>query len=223
MRAFRFSIAGMMGAVVLVAIAAAGVAHPTGPWAGVISLATHAVISLALVGAICRSGAERVWWVGFASFGWMYAARRLLFYSTQTYPTHALLTMLGPLMGIPNPSTGNFGNAIMLSEAYFQIGHCLWTLLAAVIGGFLAAAIFGSGLLNRRKKTVGTPNPGRSRRQWWARPAVFTLSGLALITLVGVFFAPLEPGYLGRRDLPTYMVAARSDGPGISIRNRAAT
>ncbi len=78
MRSLRFSIAGLMGVVLLAAIAAAGVAHPTGPWAGAISLLTHGVICLAIVGAICRSGAERVWWLGFASFGWMYAGRTFL-------------------------------------------------------------------------------------------------------------------------------------------------
>jgi hypothetical protein len=72
MRSLRFSIAGLMGAVLLAAIGSAGLANPSAPWAGTLSLLTRGLLCLAVVGAVCRSGAERAWWLGFASFGWIY-------------------------------------------------------------------------------------------------------------------------------------------------------
>ena len=43
-----------------------------GPWSGILSLLTRSVLCLAVVGAVCRTGNERVWWLGFATFGWVY-------------------------------------------------------------------------------------------------------------------------------------------------------
>ena len=54
MRSFRFSIAGLMGLVLLAAIGAAGLANPSGPWAGILALLARAVLCLALVGAVGR-------------------------------------------------------------------------------------------------------------------------------------------------------------------------
>jgi hypothetical protein len=56
MRAIRYSIASLMGLVLFAAIALAGIAYPTGPGAGVISILTRGVLCLAVVGAVCRSG-----------------------------------------------------------------------------------------------------------------------------------------------------------------------
>src|SRR5580693_7214865 len=83
------------------------------------------------------------WWLGFASFGLMFSGRLYFSYSAY-YPTHALLTMLSPLVGLPTPANQNFGNDDGKSQAFFQIGHSLLALMAAVIGGFLASTLFGA-------------------------------------------------------------------------------
>src|SRR5277367_792440 len=114
-----------MGVVLLAAIASAGLAQPTGPWTGILSLLTNGLIGLAVVGAICRSGTERVWWVGFASFGWIYLGRLLLLHSPY-YTIHSLLMMLAPLVGVPIEANPNFGNFDPLTQAFYTTGHCLF-------------------------------------------------------------------------------------------------
>ena len=74
MRAVRFSIAGLMGAVAgrrdwIGCVCAATRTH--GPAA---SSGDAAALGLALVGAVCRRGEKRAWWLGFAVFGWIYMA-----------------------------------------------------------------------------------------------------------------------------------------------------
>ena len=82
MRSLRFSIGGLMGAVLLAAIASAGLAHPSASWAGVIDLLTRGMLCLAVVGAVCRTGAERAsylltWWlIGLTALGALCAKGR---------------------------------------------------------------------------------------------------------------------------------------------------
>jgi hypothetical protein len=96
MRPIRFSIAGLMGLVLMAAIGSAGLADPLGPWSGILALLTRAVLCLALVGAVCHTGAARTWWLGFASFGWVYLGLPLpySYYRSQRLPTEILLELL---------------------------------------------------------------------------------------------------------------------------------
>ena len=57
MRAVRFSIAGLMGVVLVAAIGLAALRSQSQIWAGVLLLATLAAFCVALVGAFCRRGA----------------------------------------------------------------------------------------------------------------------------------------------------------------------
>ena len=191
MRSFRFSIGGLMAVIVLIAIGSAGLAHPTGAWAGTISLLTGAMICLAVVGAICRTGAERVWWVGFAAFGWFF---RRPFGGYYQYPTHALLRMLARLMGIPIPVNENFGDIDEPSRAFFQIGHCLWALVAAVSGGFLASVLFTARSPMSDVTANDVQPPARPRWPWWVRPSAIIVSGLALAFSIAAVYAPRDPG-----------------------------
>jgi hypothetical protein len=208
MRSLRFSIGGLMGVVLLAAIGFAGVANPTGPWVGTVSLLTHGTIYLAIVGAICRSGAERVWWLGFASFGWMYMDHPFFFSYSPYYPTQALLRMLAPLMGIPIRANGNIGNDDP-SQAFFQIGQCLWAIVAAIIGGFLASALFSAGAAKSEEAAMSVQPPGLDRRRWWEMPSAVVLCGLGLTIAIGVVCAPLEPGiWAGATYLLTWWLLA---------------
>jgi len=192
MRSLRFSIGGLMGLVALVAVASAALAHPSEPLAAVISLSTEGVLCLAIVGAICRTGTERVWWVGFASFGWMFQGVPLLSISTH-YPTHILLTVLAPLVGVPIPANRNFGNDDPSTQAFFQIGHSLWALLAAVIGGFLAGGLFRARPSGPDATAVDAQAPSEKRRLWWAPPSAVALSVIGLLAAIAVLCSPLNP------------------------------
>ena len=65
MRSLRFSIAGLMGVVLLAAIGFAALRNPSENWAGIVLLATLGALGIATIGAFCRSGgcARRFRWL----------------------------------------------------------------------------------------------------------------------------------------------------------------
>src|SRR5262249_21596699 len=69
---YRFTLAALMGAVALVAVAVAALRSPTAIWASLVVLLALGAICAATVGAIVRRGPGRGAWLGFAVFGWAY-------------------------------------------------------------------------------------------------------------------------------------------------------
>jgi hypothetical protein len=194
-RSNRISIAGLMGAVLVAALGLAALRNNSETWAGILFLVTWGVIVLAVVGIVCRGGAERAWWLGFALFGSGYM--KLVYLSPEqtppvTLPTTILLKLLGLKMGLPleffdNPEPG--ASAL----PFMQIGHCLSALLAAVLGGLLAIACFGAVAGRAGSLRVEQP-PQAAPRKWWVRPAIIGLAGFALVASVGVVAASQELG-----------------------------
>ena len=192
MRSFRFSIAGLMGLVLLAAIGSAGVANPSGPWSGVLYLLTRAVLCLAVVGAICRTGSERVWWLGFASFGWIYVGLPFgSFYHSQRLPTHALSEMLGSWIALPPAQ--NPGVSDEETRELFKVTHSVWAMLAASLGGLLASAIFGNPVTTQQEGSVRALPDGRAPYRRWLLPLAFVLSSLMLFAAILIAGARLEP------------------------------
>ncbi len=185
MRSLRFSIAGLMGVVLLAAIVLAALATHSQSWVVVVALVTRGVLCLALVGAFCRTGAERTWWLGFVSFGWIYLGLPFHFYEfSQGLPTQIILEMLGAIAGVPVDSEAQ--------RSLFLIAHHVCTLLAAVLGGFLAIALFG-GAASRPEVSTGSLHPaGQAPRRWWALPSVVLLLGLVLIASMAIACARLD-------------------------------
>lgn len=73
-RTFRFSIARLMGLVILAAIGVAALRQSSEAWAGTLLLITLGAIAIALAGAFTREPVERAGWLGFALFGGGYLA-----------------------------------------------------------------------------------------------------------------------------------------------------
>ncbi len=65
----RFSIAGLMVVVLVCLVGFAALHSGSATWAGGLYLLTYGVLTLAVVGAVCRGASERAWWLGFALFG----------------------------------------------------------------------------------------------------------------------------------------------------------
>jgi hypothetical protein len=195
-RSNRLSIAGLMGAVLVTALGLAALRNNSETWAGIMFLVTWGLIVLAVVGIVCRGGAERAWWLGFALFGSGYM--KLVYFSPEktppvTLPTAILLRLLDLELGLPieffdNPKPG----ASALS--FMQIGHCLWALIAAVLGGLLAVACFGAAAGRAASLGAEQPPPADAPRKWWVRPAIIGLAGFALVASVAVAGASGPPG-----------------------------
>ena len=169
LKSFRFSIAGLMGAVLVAAVGLAALHDGSPIWAGIIFLLTCAILSLGIVGLAFRRP-KRVWWFGFCLFGWSYLAIALwsLFYAQPTLPTESVLQWLYPILGRQDDAFTNVNAGVGLAAVrptYFQIGHCLWALLVAVAGGLLSSGFFASRGARCRRPAPRRPYRGRRQRR----------------------------------------------------------
>jgi hypothetical protein len=195
MRFVRFSIAGLMGAVLTAALGLTALRSASETWAGAALLLTCGVLGLAVVGVVSRAADERAWWLGFALFGWGYLALALWSLPSATkLPTvtglEAVWTKIGMTVPEVPPARGTIGGT---DPSFIQIGHCVWALLGACLGGILASAFFAVPAFGSERQVSETNNPGQSPRIWWRRPAIAGLLGLALVGSVAVFGSSLIP------------------------------
>jgi hypothetical protein len=182
MRHFRFSIAGLMGAVLVAAVGLAALKNATETWAGAMLLLTCGTLALAVVGAIYRKGVQRAWWLGFSLFGWGYLVllRCCHEYSLPILPTRIVLEILGPWMSAPR-YVNYWGNGPYVDERFALVGQCLWTLVVALLGGMVSAVSFASPRdhpVESRPDAYEMNRPPRSR---WLRT---TIIGLVVSILI---------------------------------------
>jgi hypothetical protein len=201
-RSIRFSIAGLMGTVLIAALVMAALISDSAAWAGATLLATCGVLGLAVVGVVCGGANERAWWLGFALFGWGYMA--LAFRSpdnSATLPTLTLLKAGLTKMGWTDPggsppppmrggSGGMGGQAIGDGTPPFdQTGHCLWALVAAGLGGMLARFLFAIPSIRSEQPAAEVQPAEKAPRILWRRLAVIGLMGFALVTFAALAVA----------------------------------
>ena len=167
-----------MALVLIVSLGLFALRSESATWAGGLYLLTYAVLLLAVVGGICQTGSDRVWWIGFALFGITYFRWTLSFpFQNITLPTTLLLDLMRPA------GVGAYRGFEGDPFAYFWlVGHCLWSLLIATIGGGLARALF-AGPRNRPARLDGDPRPV-------ARPACGKWRGAVAIGLA--LFVPFS-------------------------------
>ncbi len=195
MRKIRFTIGWLMILVLVLAIGLAALKSGDETWAGVMFLLTCGVLGLAVIGAICCREAERAWWLGFALFGWGYMA--LAFWFSEYLPKLPTLTLLEVLHAkfIAKPPFNGFGPAMMgsfggsswtspIGRSAAQIGHCLWALLFAMLGGLLARALFGNRDSRSPEPAPDARSAFSSPPNWWLRPTVIALVASILITTI---------------------------------------
>jgi hypothetical protein len=182
--------------------------------AGVTFLVTCAVLCLAVVGIVCDGDARRAWWLGFALFGWGYLV--LAFWSSVELPTMVLLDAISERLGLAVQFRGGMGGMGGMRSARLwgfdmfggfngfggpgdrsiqQISHCLWALLAALLGGIIASLLFGGPRDRGVKLDVQTPVSAEAPRSRWRRVAILGLTGSAVIVFLGLFASRSAPGF----------------------------
>ncbi len=81
------------------------------------------------------------------------------------------------------------GFGVWIDHSSDQIGHCLWALLFAMLGGLLARALFGAPA-DRPESPDSTAQPrAQSPPNGWLRPTIITLLASILVTSVVALWA----------------------------------
>jgi hypothetical protein len=194
LRRIRFSIAGLMIVIAVSALAAAALRSASPVWASAMLMLVCGVLGLAIAGVLCRHGRERAWWIGFALFGCGYLV--LAFWSDNNFkslPTTTLLLFLGSKI---DPTINR--SAWTLTGGphwmFLEIAHCLWALPVAILGGVLVRVLFGVRAHDREQPYVETVPGSPLPASWWRRPAVFWLTGLAMVVSAALAGSRSAPG-----------------------------
>jgi hypothetical protein len=193
-RRVRFSIAALMAAVAVSALAIAALRSASAEWAGAMLMLVWGVLGLAIAGAVCRRGRERAWWFGFALFGCGYLL--LAFWSDNNFrslPTTTLILFLSSTFApkIPKSAWSVTGTP---QWTVLQIAHCIWALLFAIPGGLLVRVAFGTSADHREEAVVEAHPGSRLPAKWWRRPAVIWLTGSAVIAATALAGSQSAPG-----------------------------
>jgi hypothetical protein len=187
MRLIRATIAGLMGAVLITALGLTALRSASEIWAGAVLLTTCSALGLAVIGVVCRSAAERAWWLGTALFGWGYLA--MAFWSpvdATRLPTFALLEYVCKTAGIAIPTKpALIGLSAGIDSSFLRIAHCLWASLAASLGGIVAGGLFAIAPVGTPRTAIESHEPIPSRRDW-RHPMGIGLTGMALVGMVAV-------------------------------------
>jgi hypothetical protein len=185
----RLSIAGLMGAVVVAALNFAALRYSSSTRAGVAIMLTCGVLALAVVGAVCRAGASRAWWAGFALFGAGYLAVATYLASLLgEFPTIWILERIASKVGAsPAIVARQWGPEI--DPSYRWVGHCFWALLLGCVGGWFARILFASARAIP-DGPFGEARPrSESRRPGWPRSG--SLVAMLSICIVATAVAAL--------------------------------
>ena len=194
MRRIRFSIAGLMAAVAVAALAVAALRASTPAWAGAMLMLVWGVLGLAILCTVYRPRSERAWWLGFALFGSGYLV--LAFWSEINFdslPTSTLLLFVSSKVD-PSIQKAAWSRTGELHWTFLHIAHCLWALVAAVFGGAAAHMLSAAASPDREQAVVETSASERLPTTWWRRPALMWLTGSALVAAFVLVASKSAPG-----------------------------
>jgi hypothetical protein len=183
MRKVRFSIGGIMAVVLVLAVGLAALKSASDVWAGVVLMLTYGVLSLAIVGVLCCRDAERVWWIGFAVFGWGYIRSAAGWFSPfplGNLPTVSLMHWLSAQLGVVHEP--DFQHLTTSETVGFnQISNCLWAMLFGILGGVLARAFFAVASARPAHSDPAMREPDQALPPPSHGPAILVLAGLVLL------------------------------------------
>jgi hypothetical protein len=194
LRSVRFSIAGLMAAVAVAALIVAALRSSTAAWAGAVLMLVCSVLGLSIAGALFQTGSKRAWWLGFALFGCGYLV--LAFWSEHNFdslPTTALVVFLGSKFD-PTIQQSVWSRNGTAQWMFLEIAHCLWALVAAILGGALTFLVFAAPQRDREQPVADSYPSARLPANWWRRPAFIWLAGLVVVGTAAVAGSRSAPG-----------------------------
>jgi len=166
----RFTLRQLLGLVALVAVAVPALMHASLWWAAAWLSGCLLVLGIALLGIVYRDGPRRAFWIGFALLGWGYTltvygpvldrqvGHRLI---TTKVPAYAQLqrgldepVSSGPVEIALHPKYDNIvywvtESGTMLVDPpqwdfFQQVGHSLFALLLAYVGGLVSRCFYAT-------------------------------------------------------------------------------
>lgn len=164
MRRPRISIAGLLALVVLFALGFAALRYASASWAAATTMTALGVLLASILGA--WTGRDRVFWTGFALFGWGYAVLNYVSWLDATFkPQPIVLNLLDdlyPLLHADPPRMSVFGisgkggplkpgrpGPVAMGtpqhRAFQQVGTAVVCLTFALAGGVVAKVIAARG------------------------------------------------------------------------------
>ena len=139
-----------LGAIASLCLAA--LRSPTPNWAGAIFITTCGVLAFGVVGVLCGKEADRPWWLGFAVFGWGYLIVHWVSLEQFWPATGVAIELLRRLMAKLGARSPEHPISEFKSSYFVQIGHYLWALLFASLGGLLARLVFAPSVRPSRAR-----------------------------------------------------------------------
>lgn len=196
MRASRYSIAGLMGIILVASLGFAALSRPSETASGITVLVTVGILTLAIVGTVCGGTKTRAWWLGFALFGWGYWKLAWPEYQIPRLPTLTLLETLMSKVATPVPQE-KFGDRD-LAVAFRDTANCLWALVFASLGGGLAHWLFASNRRTEPPDPVSTQAaiPKARAGKSWHRVFVFSVAAISVIAVL-FWGTPRYPALFG--------------------------
>jgi hypothetical protein len=170
---FRLSIAGLLAAVLLIAVGFAGLRTASALWASALFTLTVTLFATAILGAVVCRGSSRMAWLGFGIFGWTYLLATFWVWpgpngvTAPPFLTKALLDSFQPSLKTSTVITiDTHQSGEMITEPppigairvidlthYRRIGHMLAAIVLAILG-----AVVGTLLSTQSEVIVrGTP------------------------------------------------------------------
>jgi hypothetical protein len=154
----QFSLKSLLGAVAVTGIGLAGLTHPTREFNFILVSLAIAVVGLFTLHAVCSRSPSRPFSIGFSIAGCIYFLLLACHVEYSLLTTWALEVLYPLLNRQPDTNMTHFGIFHVMDNGfplltkysnYLHIGHALWMLAIAYVGGLVATA-FSAGQRDKK-------------------------------------------------------------------------
>jgi hypothetical protein len=192
----RWSIAGLMGAVVAAALAMAALRSLSALVSGAATMVTCGALGVGVMGAVFADKTARVHWLGFALCGGAYlAAAYLLNRLSNEFPTITLLSWVTTTWGAPPRIESPFGG-YEHDLHFLRTAHCVWALALGMVGSLMARLVMGAEPAHTAESANASESvtTQRKERPRWPGLAMLLLSAGVIIASLALLESTFDNG-----------------------------